>query len=510
MQNNSYIKAVIVEDERKIAENIKNKIETLDAEFKVTALAENGQMALESIEINMPQVVFTDISMPVMNGLELARRIQERFPNVVVVIISGYSDFEYAQSAIRHGVFNYLLKPIEDEMLRETLADIKKQLSVHHLKQSRQVLYSENYTINRSMDKRYALIVLCMGNTVYDVQDEEVRNYYQKKLEHIRWNDIMKKFFDGKFEWYLADEEAVNQKVLALQFEKNLSPEILEIADELRHELSLSCDLPVHVAVSEEIITLEEIWEHTKMLRYLLKQNLIVGQGKIIRAQDINTGHTEIIEMVKTKLSAYISSYFSSRNLSNFTEEIQSVIKFMLQNNATQQSIEKVCLYVIRLLEFTKRDYDVQLLNDISVQLQRNICISVSAEELMSHLLETFERINTYMESLYEDNVEKKIIEYVNQNYITLESQDQVADYFGYNYAYLSRLFKRKAGVTMNKYITDKKVEFAKSLIVENEKLSFKEIASMCGYADAKYFSRVFKNETGYTPSEYRSEHCDS
>jgi YesN/AraC family two-component response regulator len=114
------------------------------------------------------------------------------------------------------------------------------------------------------------------------------------------------------------------------------------------------------------------------------------------------------------------------------------------------------------------------------------------------------------MENMCEDNIEKKIIEYVNQNYITLESQDQVANYFGYNYAYISRLFKKKTGVTMNKYITDKKVELAKMLIVENDKLSFREIASMCGYADAKYFSRVFKNETGFTPSEYRLEYSDS
>ena len=93
MQKKNYIKAIIAEDERKIAENIKNKIESLDEGVKVLALVENGQTALECIGTHMPQVVFTDVSMPVMNGLELARHIQERFPGIIVVIISGRLEF---------------------------------------------------------------------------------------------------------------------------------------------------------------------------------------------------------------------------------------------------------------------------------------------------------------------------------------------------------------------------------------------------------------------------------
>ena len=81
-----------------------------------------------------------------------------------------------------------------------------------------------------------------------------------------------------------------------------------------------------------------------------------------------------------------------------------------------------------------------------------------------------------------------------------------MADEFGYNYAYLSRLFKKKSGMSMNKYITKKKIEFAKTLIQDKPDMRLSEISDLCGYEDSRYFSRVFKAETGMSPSEYKEQ----
>lgn len=120
------ITALVVEDEERIAAGICNKITGMDDSFEIIGRASNGEEALEIIENLHPQVVFTDIAMPVMDGMELAKNIRRNSPNTIVVIISGFSDFTYAQQSMKYGVFNYLLKPLQDDALQETLFDIKK------------------------------------------------------------------------------------------------------------------------------------------------------------------------------------------------------------------------------------------------------------------------------------------------------------------------------------------------------------------------------------------------
>lgn len=183
---------------------------------------------------------------------------------------------------------------------------------------------------------------------------------------------------------------------------------------------------------------------------------------------------------------------------------MQTVFKYMESNHAPQESIEKVCLYVTRLVELSKVSPKSENLEEIQERMIRNISIYVSEKELFEKLLEEFQKLNQYMETIYEDDVEKRLLNYVDENYLNIESVEKVADEFGYNYAYLSRLFKKKVGESMNRYITEKKMSLAKGLLEDHPDMSLAEISVMCGYNDYRYFSRVFKAETGVAPSEYR------
>ena len=107
----------VVEDEKLIAKNIAKNIESENPSFKVTGIFSNGEDALEAIAKQPPEVVFTDISMPVMSGLELASKIHESFSHVKTVIITGYADFEYVKEALHYDVEDYLLKPVNTEEL---------------------------------------------------------------------------------------------------------------------------------------------------------------------------------------------------------------------------------------------------------------------------------------------------------------------------------------------------------------------------------------------------------
>lgn len=120
---------LVVDDEKLIARNIAKSIEQMNSSFQVMAICANGEEAMACIEEKEINAVFTDIRMPEMDGLELARLISEKYPYIECVIVSGYGDFEYAKSAIAYRVRNYLLKPINKEELRKCLSDIERRLN---------------------------------------------------------------------------------------------------------------------------------------------------------------------------------------------------------------------------------------------------------------------------------------------------------------------------------------------------------------------------------------------
>ncbi len=120
-------KVLLVEDEVIIREGLKKLIEETVGGFKVTAQAGNGREALEQLGGWMPDVLITDIRMSEMNGIDLIKRVREQYPELPILIISGYGDFEYAKQALRYGVAEYLLKPIDRVELAQFLDKLKRK-----------------------------------------------------------------------------------------------------------------------------------------------------------------------------------------------------------------------------------------------------------------------------------------------------------------------------------------------------------------------------------------------
>ena len=128
MSMNPLIESLVVEDEALMRRTVIKRLEASPVGFQVVGEAKNGREALKLIRLLQPKVVFSDVYMPVMDGLELARILQMEFPEIRVVIISGHRDFEYAQKAIRYGVVNYLIKPLEPKALDEVLTSLRERI----------------------------------------------------------------------------------------------------------------------------------------------------------------------------------------------------------------------------------------------------------------------------------------------------------------------------------------------------------------------------------------------
>ncbi len=124
----NHYNVLLVEDEKLLMQSLSRHIDALDAGFKVICQAANGEEALKKLRTENIHLVMTDIRMPVMDGLTLAKRIHEQYPNILTVILTGYADFDYAREALKQGVFDYMLKPVVQEDLENTLGRVRLQL----------------------------------------------------------------------------------------------------------------------------------------------------------------------------------------------------------------------------------------------------------------------------------------------------------------------------------------------------------------------------------------------
>jgi two-component system, response regulator YesN len=141
MENEMIYTIVVAEDEELILNNTVKKINSLNMGFTVVKAAQDGKEALEYIDKLSPDVLITDIHMPVLDGLELIKQVYSKYPHILKVVISGYDDFKYAQQAMKYEVKEYLLKPLKKEILVETLSririclDARKKLLKHNVLQ---------------------------------------------------------------------------------------------------------------------------------------------------------------------------------------------------------------------------------------------------------------------------------------------------------------------------------------------------------------------------------------
>lgn len=132
MKRIKHYNIMLVEDEALLRQSLARHIDALGAGYKVVCQVADGQAALDALKQEDIHLIITDIRMPVMDGLALARNVHEQYPHILTIVLSGYADFQYAQEAIRQGVFDYLLKPVSQDKLENALGKASLQLQSHY------------------------------------------------------------------------------------------------------------------------------------------------------------------------------------------------------------------------------------------------------------------------------------------------------------------------------------------------------------------------------------------
>ncbi|MCJ8014243.1 response regulator [Paenibacillus sp. KQZ6P-2] len=508
--NTSKHRVVIVEDEPKIRRNIAQKIEGSDS-YEIVGMASDGVEAMNVIMELMPAVVFTDIKMPKMDGLELIRRVKENSPEIHFVIISGYDEFEYAQSAMKLGVRDYLLKPVSLEALNECLKNISVSLQYRNYQMTREMLTLsingaheglESFTLS---NQSFATFLVCIGNLCASVIPPEQYELFRELWRDVSFESI-KNLFPGQNDlWIVVDEKAPNQKFVLVSAEDKHPEEIPAMAAEIQACLSkYSRGLPVQVCHHEFYVNWTDIWKQAQTIRGLLDRELVPCKSSILLTS--NKSETPFASyMADQVLKNKVNALIQSGQTDILKNELFQVFKQWENAEYPQRLLEKVTMHLIRSIHLQTGVLSEEKLFSLESELYSKLAICPELSVFFGHLWELIEKMILIGDEDYDTyQLVKHVANYLELNYTKDINLEELAIRFHFTSSYLSKIFKKHYRETPLKYIIKLRIEEAKRLIIENPEREVGKIAEIVGYADQHYFSRVFKNATGMSPSEFR------
>ena len=478
-------KLLIVEDEPPIMRSIKLTFESDSNGMWAIETAMNGKQAQAMLEKESFDVVVTDIKMPIMSGIELAEWIYDNRLDTFVVILSGYSDFEYTRKALEYRVFDYLLKPVSLEAISELNVKLKKELEpkVAH---------------KRIREGTSAIMLACAG--AYLLYDSEVM------MPGVSfWSDeIIERFMERELrdgEGYIFfNESAQAERYVAIQ--AGSEKRHREIIDKFYSFIS-NRELPVTLIYDASVL-FEDMGRNFQKLRRCLIKKLILGKSQMIDICDNIDTFVEVSCPYTLGDIEKAVSVISTGNREELRKILSDLFDKMREANSTQEEINDM-LNVILDTYVLKNPGNVSRRNtSVKHEFINALAGFVSYNELLDEVLEIM--MTLYVDKPNADRYEKlsnEVESYLIVNYKKSISSETLASEFGFVPSYISRIFKRQRGMSPNEFLTKYRIEMAKRHLREQPDLKIREIAWMVGFRDSYYFSKIFKKETGVWPSEY-------
>lgn len=534
---------ILVDDEEEVRQSIIKKINWEEAGFSVVGDAENGEEALEKVEVLEPDVILTDIRMPYMDGLTLAERVRQKYPSIKIVIFSGYDDFEYAKRAIKLNVTEYILKPVNMEELTAILKRIQSNLD-EEIEQKRNVtLLRESYRRNLPILREQFLNEL-IGGRIFKGNLEETLREYQIPLEGAkkwvaaamdieqeeaggeRWLPLhqekdlipisVKELFGEKLKQYcrsivFTSSSATGSELafIAAIDEENSQTGLIDVLGDICKETRKILKVPVTVGIGHSCQDLRGISISYKSALDALGYKAIVGAGIPIYINDVepvSSGQLRFDTRDEAVLMA--AAKFGTRE--EMEEAVKSVVDKMVDAKVhfsqCQAYMLSVSSSVIQMIQKYELDM-TQLAEGEAADTFAIIPKMVKAEDFSQWLLSMVLHMNQAMNQ-ERDNTMKQVIqkakEYIMENYPDPDlSVEKICRQLHMSPAYFSTMFKKETGQAYIAYLTQVRLDKAVELLNKTDDKTY-IIAAKVGYQEQNYFSYVFKKRFGISPTKFR------
>ena len=506
------MKIVVVEDESSIRNGLAKMIGRLDPDYELVGTAGNGLEGLQLVQETEPDLVIMDIQMPEMNGLDMLEHLRKGGYTGRAVVLTAYSDFDYAKRAIGMNIDNYLLKPIKIQELKETLRNIRtvleKEKGIENMQEKYLSLpqifrgcalaeFPVDEELNKLTTKEYGLDIseplevfsIWLGKH-YSRQVAEVRqivetytgrvaDYSSTIIESARQHQIL------VFLYHCQDREKIQKRYVEM-----LIPAICRAISPIPVFMWAESDGMAGLQVAYEEIIANREW------------NLSFPRGTLLKLEDLK--HIQTVPLkYPSDVEEKMRRMMTERNQEGFLEALEQFIRMYRNGSCHPNEIREACIrFIMAILSLAKT-------------LGRTTGLG-AAQEIVGSVSKavTWNEIRGIMEQLYEKTaVQEKseavsdlvkragllIEEYYNQG-ITL---DELAQKLKVSEEYLSSQFKKETGMSFTETVRRYRIDKIKELLVHSS-LKLNQIADMVGYSDPKYMSRVFKEEVGVLPAEFR------
>lgn len=519
-------RVVIVDDERLIRQGLAKLINWEELGIEVAGEASNGADALALIGKVNPHIIICDIKMPVMNGLELLKKLREDGNMIKFIILSGYDNFGYVKEAMNYKVENYLLKPVNKEELGSTLLNIVDTLSKNLLSKIRMRENTDIFKtniLNRMVNNQISITEL---KDKLDFLKIDLSHccYQTAVIEMLNLNNQISKDDIG---WKSFAILNISSEILA-QYESNIC--FSDVSGNVVILFFGINDENIHLAKLDLI--LKECLEN--IIKFLPLEVLITV-GRIVDSLDIvHLSYVDCFKMMDYKylmLKNDIVYYISDSIKNNLNIKINvDFDRFenylsICSKDKVYKFLDDICAQFVTTQCMKPQDirnkYIELVVSLVSVvkTLKLDILDIFFSQDILSGIssCETADELNNWMKNLCTKVIdllnEKKqkpkskldeIIDFINENYTSEISIKTLSAHFKVNSAYLGQLFKVEVNDIFTDYLNKLRVENAKRLLL-NTQSTASEISKKVGYNDSNYFYKIFKKYTGVFPSEFRS-----
>lgn len=499
------IQVLIVEDEPAIARGLETAISNYSHGFEVIKLCKNGREGLEVIASSHPPLIFTDIRMPILTGLNMIAEAKKLNINSTFVIVTGYEEFEYARTAMKLGVSDYLLKPLEiDELLRF----LQKFRNTYYLEerqaQSRYfqaLLYQQKELPNTHFlfaDSSITLFNLYFGSLIADTFNDFAAG--REAINFLDSNQLL--HLEEKYGiWFYPNRgRHRNELIFVMVASTTDSIDTHIIAGELNH-LFPDCNTYWNMIISETVNQPNNLLSIINSCTFFAAMYSPFGSNNILR-------YHEKLASANIQESYTIKELCHKFPFSPTISVIQSICRemtdFWQAKNISQFQLIVDLRYILANMLQKSSGIVPAYLSAEEIISESNTYENL-LDELVNNLLNIFD-LRFENEKTDSQLLPEKIKQYLDQKYTTSITYKNFYEIFGYNKKYISLLFKETYGISPSKYVSRLRMDLAKQIIREHPDAPLKEVAEMSGFTDALYFSRVFKNTEGISPSAYQQD----
>lgn len=487
---------LIVEDEKMIRQGIKTMIQRSGVPVEVIMECNNGQMALDIIREQKIDVMFTDIRMPKMDGIELVKAMQECEHVPLTVAVSGYDDFSYAVEMMRQGVREYLLKPVDRDKIREILEKLNQEIEQNQQKDqeirsiSHQQLKYFMLQENLSQEELSAMVnqfekLFYTSPYVVFVKERIQKNI---RSDSGRSRAKQEEAFEKKERPYICMEELEGRQVFIVEEDKR---ELL-----LKNELRNCCagESLLHQGLTELKMAYQEACAARKLA-------FCQGTGAVVYNAEKKPGK----ELVDSRQMHQIAQMIATDKVSEACRIFEKIVWEVKRTNVSIDSFaENMGILMDSIWSTYQNILDMD--ND-TLEHFRDIFSWSSLEELKEAFVQWMEEFHNKIHQEFDDYKNKhkiqQAIEYIQNNFDQELNMAVVSNMLSMNYSLFSFEFKQYTGKNFVTFLRDIRMEAAKRLLKETD-LRIVEISQKVGYENEKHFMKLFKSTCGVSPTEYR------